>query len=655
MAASLLLTHSSYCYPVNKKSSQLVSATRRSPCLSVAHFGKDGSIRPSSSSSASILWSRGGKSIVVGKRKMVFTHSVCRQAKNDHHEQEQGGESSGSGSGSGRGRRELFQATSIAGISYFVASPSRSGSAWGAPIVPPDLKTCGPATVTTPPGVPTAPPKSVSCCILPPTKPIVEYQLPTKRKLHRRRAAHKVDRKYIAKYNKAYELMKALPSSDPRNFMRQADIHCAFCNGAYNQLGSTHKLQIHFSWLFLPWHRWYLYFHERILSHLIGDPSFSLVYWNWDNQGNNGGNMMPTMFTKQGSALYNAKRNLNHLPPNLNTLALADLTGNTLTNQQIKQDNLNVMYQSIVTASTPDLFMGKKYSAGDPEPNIGGTLENAPHTAIHAWTGSDKETYLEDMGNFYSAAKDPIFFAHHANVDRLWAVWNRIGGRRRDHTDPDFLNAEFLFYDENGRMVRVQAKDALDNSKLGVSYACVKGDKLWLKYEPKPLSTMTKRKQVTPESMDDMPELGPASQDTSSTKIDKQFCCLATRPTMVPDDLLDKGLEEEDLEEVLVLEYVEVPRNVATHIAVFINLPGADATTPLSIAEYVGSFINVPHLVGEGMDMNTRSVHARFGISDNLRRLGITDLSTITVTVVAKLGGTEDVPISLKGIKIEYE
>ena len=30
----------------------------------------------------------------------------------------------------------------------------------------------------------------------------------------------------------------------------------------------------------------------------------------------------------------------------------------------------------------------------------------------------------EDMGNFYSAARGPVFFAHHGNIDRrLWHVW----------------------------------------------------------------------------------------------------------------------------------------------------------------------------------------------------------------------------------------
>lgn len=119
--------------------------------------------------------------------------------------------------------------------------------------------------------------------------------------------------------------------------------------------------QVHFSWLFLPWHRWYLYFHERILGHLIGDPHFSLVFWNWDNQKADGGNMMPTMFTQEGSPLYDAKRNQNHLPPILNTLNITDLTNTSISNDQIIQDNLSIMYNNIVTASTPDLFMGKQY------------------------------------------------------------------------------------------------------------------------------------------------------------------------------------------------------------------------------------------------------------------------------------------------------
>ena len=117
-------------------------------------------------------------------------------------------------------------------------------------------------------------------------------------------------------------------------------------------------------------------------------------------------------------------------------------------------------------------------------------------------------------------------------------------------------------------------------------------------------------------------------------------------------DLLEK--EGEDVEEVLVLEEVMVPRNVVTHLAVFINLPNADENTPISCAEYVGSFVHIPHLFGSGTDSDTHSATIRFGITDNLVRLGLANeqSSDLLVTIVSKVSsGT----ITIKGIKIEYE
>ena len=274
-------------------------------------------------------------------------------------------------------------------------------------------------------------------------------------------------------------------------------------------------------------------------------------------------------------------------------------------------------------------------------------MENAPHTSIHAWTGDNRETYLEDMGNFYSAARDPIFYAHHSNVDRLWTVWNKIGGRRKDHTDPDFLDAEFIFYDENARMVRVKVKDALDTTRLGVSYEKVKEDKLWLNYEPQPLGgtdTVTTKETIV--------KIGPAKENSTPVKVDGKLKSLVERPSSIPQDLLEK--EGEDVEEVLVLEEVMVPRNVVTHLAVFINLPNADENTPISCAEYVGSFVHIPHLFGSGTNNDTHSATVRFGITDNLVRLGLatSQSSDLLVTIVSKVsGGT----ITIKGIKIEYE
>ena len=56
------------------------------------------------------------------------------------------------------------------------------------------------------------------------------------------------------------------------------------------------------------------------------------------------------------------------------------------------------------------------YRPGD-EPDPGaGTIENTPHNILHFWSGDPRQPNGEDMGNFYSAGRDPVFFAHHGNV-----------------------------------------------------------------------------------------------------------------------------------------------------------------------------------------------------------------------------------------------
>lgn len=71
-----------------------------------------------------------------------------------------------------------------------------------------------------------------------------------------RPAAHLVDSAYVAKYERAVALMRELPDDDPRSFVQQAHVHCAYCNGAYGQAGFPDlDLQIHNCWLFFPWHR----------------------------------------------------------------------------------------------------------------------------------------------------------------------------------------------------------------------------------------------------------------------------------------------------------------------------------------------------------------------------------------------------------------
>ncbi|KAK7401433.1 hypothetical protein VNO78_12916 [Psophocarpus tetragonolobus] len=240
-----------------------------------------------------------------------------------------------------------------------------------APVAGPDPKTCVQAEL--PAGA-----EPTNCCPPVSTK-IIDFKFPTNQPLRVRPAAHLVNDEYLAKYKKAVGLMKNLPKDDPRSFTQQANVHCAYCDGGYHQAGFPDlDLEIHDCWLFFPYHRWYLYFHERILGSLINDPTFALPFWNWDSPE---GMQLPSIYADPNSPLYDTLRNANHQPP---TLVNLDFNVDDPDAEASVSTNLTLMYRQLVSnAKTPSLFFGSAYRAGD-EPNPGGgSIENVPHGSVH--------------------------------------------------------------------------------------------------------------------------------------------------------------------------------------------------------------------------------------------------------------------------------
>ncbi|KAH7314559.1 hypothetical protein KP509_21G009100 [Ceratopteris richardii] len=436
--------------------------------------------------------------------------------------------------------------------------------------------------------------------------------------------------------------MRALPDTDPRSLTVQANIHCSFCNGGYLQAGVNGNipLQVHFSWLFLPWHRWYLYFHERILGSLIGDPGFSLLYWNWDDQVY-GGNEIPELFTRVNTSLYDAKRRAEVQPPTIVPLAattLPNMSASIVTNQ-----NLNNMYQSVVTASTASLFMGGALRAGVDLSNVtvlnntlGGSLENGLHTAIHYYVGDPTTQLLQNMGNFGTAARDPLFYSHHSNVDRLWEVWrlNMPDGERADHTDPDFLNAEFVFYDENANMVRVKVSDVLDNQKLGVYYKKGRSDHVWINYSP-PAST---NESAVPVALSGGVPLVGESPLNGTISIGTNFSAIVKRPS---EEKPSKTLE------VLTIQGVQVARDQFVALVAFVNIPWATENTTTDSAEYLGTFNIVPDPAKSSLNTNVK-----YEIGDNLKRIGLEKEAEVVISLVVT---GSNATVTIQGLKIDYE
>ncbi|KAM3709941.1 hypothetical protein ACJW31_02G212900 [Castanea mollissima] len=515
---------------------------------------------------------------------------------------------------------------------YGAASLYNDPFAMAAPVTAPDLTKCGKAEL--PAGA-----KPTNCCP-PPSTNILDFKLPAQNSpLRVRPAAHLADKEYIAKYSKAIELMKALPADDPRSFMQQANVHCAYCDGAHHQVGFPNlELQVHNSWLFFPFHRYYLYFYEKILGKLIGDPTFALPFWNWDSPP---GMQLPAIFADPKSPLYDSLRNANHQPP---TLLDLDYNGTDVstTNQDQLSSNLNIMYRQMVSnGKNAKLFFGSAYRAGDEADPGAGAIENIPHGPVHIWCGDTSQPNLEDMGNFYSAARDPIFFAHHSNVDRMWAVWKTLGGKRTDYTDPDWLNAEFLFYDENAQPVRVKVKDCLETTNLGYVYQDV--DIPWLQSKPTPRKSKLKRvakffhlghKDVA------------LAAETSAIKFPIVLDSVIS--TVVPRPKKSRSKKEkDDEEEVLVIEGIEFDRDAAVKFDVYINDEDDSPSGP-DKTEFAGSFVNVPHKHKHRKKMNTSLT---LGITDLLEDLEVEDDDSVIVTLVPRYGKGL---ATIGGIKIDH-
>ena len=271
---------------------------------------------------------------------------------------------------------------------------------------------------------------------------------------------------------------------------------------------------------------------------------------------------------------------------------------------------------------------------------LGGSIENVQHDAVHHWTGDPTQPLAEDMGTFSTAARDPIFFTHHANIDRLWTVWETLpGGDRHPLDDIDFLDAEFEFFDENANLVKVKARDALDNRKLGIKYAKVKSDKLWIDFSANVTSNGSAIEYAKQQY--GVVEISDGSKpNASDILLGEKLVVLVKRP----NEVLVNGSKSE----VLIVQGIDINRDTFVQLMVFVNLPDVDHHTSASCAEFVGIFNVVPTSASQQRIF----VNAKFQIGDSLQRIGLDHDDYIVVTILVK---PSDVNVTIKGMTIVYE
>jgi hypothetical protein len=249
---------------------------------------------------------------------------------------------------------------------------------------------------------------------------------------------------------------------DPAGWLANANMHRDFCS-----IPNNDPNQIHFCWWFLAWHRAYISVTERKIRQISGDDSFTYPYWNWSTD-----RRIPTAYAKHGSSLAKAVRftpnrglrdtevGLRHDDPDLERLGVAALASTSFEAQT--PDDIPFSFGGIARPNPDDTFGNN-------------ALEGTPHGPVHNYVGGRKTSSpsspIGDMTDFETAARDPIFFAHHGNLDRLWETWRAMpGNKATEPTSDAFQNHVFVFKWLDGTDVQVAMSDILDTTKLGYTY-----------------------------------------------------------------------------------------------------------------------------------------------------------------------------------------
>src|SRR5579872_307603 len=220
----------------------------------------------------------------------------------------------------------------------------------------------------------------------------------------------------LADLRKAITGMQAL--TDNRGFNYQAGIHGVNQHKCWhhNTLGDNGPTLTYP--LFLPWHRAYLLQFEQAMQDIA--PTSALAWWDWRTDDPN---------ADQVPAAYSDAQDPDGNP-------------NPLLKSHIDYPNARPKLNRD-TRRFPGTGGGSLPTPGDVNQVLGisdfftfSDQAEGLHDQVHGWTGGNGG----DMAVVNVAAFDPIFWAHHTMIDRLWWQWQQQYGPATGITT-EMLNA----------------------------------------------------------------------------------------------------------------------------------------------------------------------------------------------------------------------
>lgn len=232
----------------------------------------------------------------------------------------------------------------------------------------------------------------------------------------------------------------------------------------------------HGSWYFLPWHRGYLLaFEANIRAEVVklgGPADWALPYWNYFKAGQSA---LPTPFASADwpdgtgtNPLFVSQR---YGPQNDGKVYVV-----------LTQVNLKALadpvFTGVASGGSPG-FGGVDTGFAHAGQTHGG-LETQPHDWVHGLVGGSDPNNPQSPGLMSdpdTAGLDPIFWLHHANIDRLWEVWRQSPATHVDPTAANWLQGPtstgeriFAMPMPDGTTWNYTPTDVADYAKLNYQY-----------------------------------------------------------------------------------------------------------------------------------------------------------------------------------------
>jgi Common central domain of tyrosinase len=198
---------------------------------------------------------------------------------------------------------------------------------------------------------------------------------------------------------------------------------------------------------FLPWHREFLRVVEQDMRKAVSDPALTIPYWDWTTARSPGDSGWPFVDDFMGG-LGEADTLIVRTGPFRTNL---DGTSDWVLHIVDAEPELELRRRppgQSPPASLPTKTMvdnGLGVTPYDASPFVEGMMTNPTiaqinasyrktneyrfHNPPHPWVGGGFPTW-DPAGSmsFMASPNDPIFFLHHCNIDRLWAVWQQKHG-----------------------------------------------------------------------------------------------------------------------------------------------------------------------------------------------------------------------------------